>query len=1046
MRVDAEPDLRLDEVTGDMVPLKELALRRIQRKKEAAAAAAAASASGDASSPAPVTSEKTQESQSEKKETPVEAIPEGTPVEPENPVQETTVENHPVPEPGKVSEEMPRDASGQANGGQAEETRDGNSPVGEKSVVVETPEGTRESAAEEDSEKNTAVAGPPTGILDGFRPAPQIVKLKEEPEVADTSTASESEKGGELSSQAETSSVPSRDIPGCWPDSNRYSQDFLLKFKKFCYEVPREIEVTDIYRGRGGPERGHTIKVDRGNPRGGLGGRGRGGGGGGRHGPSRSGQYDDGGGLRRSHSTEFSRDSMGTKKPDRNNPRIPRMAPLLPGENAWQPKEEKDALKRAMKKTRGILNKLSPEKYEKLKKQLFELNLSENETKMKKAIGIIFEKAINEPHFASMYTTLCKDLATLKVVNEGGSSSSQEEDAQQQQAEQNFRRLLILKVQKKFEKEEDPVPENLEGDELEELLYRRRKLRLGIMTFIGELFKAGMLNDRIMHSVIRELLRIPAAQSSAAENELPEENAIELVCKLMTLVGSQLARASDKSSQFVAYYVNRMKSLSCKDQYCPRIQFLLEEVVELKSRNWEPRRKQDKAKTLDEVRKEIAIEEAEQSRKANRHKRGGSSGSMGFGRGGGPGHRGTPSLPSPSSSSGWSVAPTRGRGTGNAAPIRGRGTVGGSGGGRGGAQSRPMEQPVKAAHGRNVFDGVNASPSTPEASSPSSEEEVEEVDARSVEELLKLGQSCFGDFLSLGLDEGKDEVKAAIDSDSIQEKEMGPFLAGGFFRSIAGRVTDGDRENLGTLFVEWCPDVFSVEAVVDSVMICLNKIGKEDMLSDGPKIPQWFCAVYGGVLSKIFTVDSEQFRAVVSSLVEVRNKFSLKTSFICAIIASSLKDVPSELRTSLLSKMDPVQSIEPADDAGDMKRIAETLMPLEDSHIGVFLLSSFVTGREPDAIIHRLKDEELGGRILVRKIFWSYMLFALTSPRGIDMDALNKYKPVFQYAVGGGDSPVPDLQKAASDCIQEFGRNAKMPEGDVSSIVSALVAQSVIQA
>lgn len=82
--------------------------------------------------------------------------------------------------------------------------------------------------------------------------------------------------------------------------------------------------------------------------------------------------------------------------------------------------------------TCSILNKLSPEKYEKLKKQLFELNLSENETKMKKAIGIIFEKAINEPHFASMYTTLCKDLATLKVVNEGGSSSSQEEDAQQQ--------------------------------------------------------------------------------------------------------------------------------------------------------------------------------------------------------------------------------------------------------------------------------------------------------------------------------------------------------------------------------------------------------------------------------------------------------------------------------------------------------------------------------------------------------------------------------------------------------------------------------------
>mgnify|MGYP007078441189 CR=1 FL=1 len=32
---------------------------------------------------------------------------------------------------------------------------------------------------------------------------------------------------------------------------------------------------------------------------------------------------------------------------------VGQMAPLLPGENAWQPKEEKDALKRAMKKTRG---------------------------------------------------------------------------------------------------------------------------------------------------------------------------------------------------------------------------------------------------------------------------------------------------------------------------------------------------------------------------------------------------------------------------------------------------------------------------------------------------------------------------------------------------------------------------------------------------------------------------------------------------------------------------------------------------------------------
>ena len=70
---------------------------------------------------------------------------------------------------------------------------------------------------------------------------------------------------------------------------------------------------------------------------------------------------------------------------------------------------EQGKTKELFKRLRSILNKLTPQKFQELMKQVTELTI-DTEERLKGAIDLIFEKAISEPNFSVAYANMCRCL------------------------------------------------------------------------------------------------------------------------------------------------------------------------------------------------------------------------------------------------------------------------------------------------------------------------------------------------------------------------------------------------------------------------------------------------------------------------------------------------------------------------------------------------------------------------------------------------------------------------------------------------------------
>jgi translation initiation factor 4G len=66
------------------------------------------------------------------------------------------------------------------------------------------------------------------------------------------------------------------------------------------------------------------------------------------------------------------------------------------------------------RKLKGLLNKLTFENYPKLSEQIMALPITTN-MRLKGAIYIVFDKALDEPTFATMYAKLCTLMSKWEV-------------------------------------------------------------------------------------------------------------------------------------------------------------------------------------------------------------------------------------------------------------------------------------------------------------------------------------------------------------------------------------------------------------------------------------------------------------------------------------------------------------------------------------------------------------------------------------------------------------------------------------------------------
>uniref|UniRef100_A0A673YSF7 Eukaryotic translation initiation factor 4 gamma 1 n=1 Tax=Salmo trutta TaxID=8032 RepID=A0A673YSF7_SALTR len=337
---------------------------------------------------------------------------------------------------------------------------------------------------------------------------------------------------------------------------------------------------------------------------------GGGGGGGGHRGGPPSGM--GGGGPRRSQ--------QGQRKEPRRiiniSSSLTEDVKLNKAEKAWKPavkkaasgqaapEEESDDSEQAktqelFKRVRSILNKLTPQMFQQLMKQVTELTI-DTEERLKGVIDLIFEKAISEPNFSVAYANMCRCLIGLKVPTTDKPGVTV-----------NFRKLLLNRCQKEFEKDKDDdvifekkqkeldAAATEEKDrlkaELEEAKDKARRRSLGNIKFIGELFKLKMLTEAIMHDCIVKLLK----------NH--DEESLECLCRLLSTIGKDLD--FEKAKPRMDQYFAQMDKIIKEKKTSSRIRFMLQDVLDLRRNTWVPRRGEQGPKTIDQIHKDAELEE-----------------------------------------------------------------------------------------------------------------------------------------------------------------------------------------------------------------------------------------------------------------------------------------------------------------------------------------------------------------------------------------------------------------------------------------------------
>ncbi|KAG9033788.1 hypothetical protein FS837_002386 [Tulasnella sp. UAMH 9824] len=311
------------------------------------------------------------------------------------------------------------------------------------------------------------------------------------------------------------------------------------------------------------------------------------------------------------------------------------VAPLQQSPPRWTPAAQsklafdENSPEYVERKVKALLNKLISENFDSISNQIvFWANKSQhdkNGATIILVIKLVFEKAVDEEVWSEMYARLCRKMM------EQISQNVQDENIRNSAGElivggNLFRKHLLNRCQEDFErgwsqKESARAAAALEaagvravedaskanGENNEPILYsdeyytllKARRQGLGLVRFIGELFKLQMLTERIMHECVRKLV-------SKIEN--PEEEEIESLCKLLTTIGQALD--TPKAKRHMDIYFGRMQMLADNLNVASRIRFMLLDVIELRQRNWRPRIATAGPSMISQVRERDAKEKA----------------------------------------------------------------------------------------------------------------------------------------------------------------------------------------------------------------------------------------------------------------------------------------------------------------------------------------------------------------------------------------------------------------------------------------------------
>ncbi|KII95568.1 hypothetical protein PLICRDRAFT_48515 [Plicaturopsis crispa FD-325 SS-3] len=351
------------------------------------------------------------------------------------------------------------------------------------------------------------------------------------------------------------------------------------------------------------------------------------------------------------------------------------VAPLAFSDNSWMPTSLRrkshavdfDSPEIVGRKVRGLLNKLTTGNFDSISSQVIVwAHKSEKEKDgrtLAEVTRVIIEHTIDDAARSEIYARLSRKLMeqiSPKVQDDGIRDAEGKPIA----GGQLFRKYFLNRCQDDFEhgwvartatasgspaqtteRKATHVASDYAKDQMvESALYsdahhaaqRAKRRYLGLTKFLGELFKLRMLTERIMHECVKKLFG--KVDNPAAENE-----EIETLCQLIATIGPLLD--TTKARAHMDAYLSCMKKLARGGNVSSRMQFMLQDVIELRERTWIPRNAVAAPSTISQIdeaaAKEKALVEKVSDERHMNMTRGGSwcgiGGGIGIGGGGGGG-------------------------------------------------------------------------------------------------------------------------------------------------------------------------------------------------------------------------------------------------------------------------------------------------------------------------------------------------------------------------------------------------------------------------
>ncbi|GFP59271.1 eukaryotic translation initiation factor 4 gamma [Trichoderma asperellum] len=298
------------------------------------------------------------------------------------------------------------------------------------------------------------------------------------------------------------------------------------------------------------------------------------------------------------------------------------------------------------RKVKAALNKMTPENFDRIADQILLIaSQSKDESDgrtLRQVIQLTFEKATDEAHWASMYAKFCKRMLET-MSSDIRDENIKDKNGQVVSGGNLFRKYLLNRCQEEFERGwTTNLPEAPEGAEdadnkptdakpteaalLSDEYYAAaaaKRRGLGLVQFIGELFKLGMLTERIMHECVRKLVDYQG---------LPDEAEVESLCKLLRTIGANLDET--KGRPLVDAYFQRIQGMIDLPELQSRIKFMLMDIIDLRRARWVSKEANKGPKTLEEVRAEAEAQQAAKAQEAARsNQRGPGGGRPPVGRG-----------------------------------------------------------------------------------------------------------------------------------------------------------------------------------------------------------------------------------------------------------------------------------------------------------------------------------------------------------------------------------------------------------------------------